>query len=167
MSEKEYLPGQMDFLDDSSDLNDKLHASKKAVVEAAEYIEDAEDEAPALIDSDKVLTNDELEDGGLVPVRSFMRTRASKSALRVRKSRQKAEAGETGPKRKQLNLQAPTEPAAREVLKDVSAALLNQQISKEDLTAVLQKQDHDWMKRALTAEAELKQIKNRAWWRFW
>lgn len=66
------------------------------------HIEDAENDQ-AMADPAKTLTDEQLEDGGLRPVRAFVRTRASKNALRVAKSKElKAEQGI-----KQVNVQAP------------------------------------------------------------
>ena len=66
------------------------------------HIEDAENDQ-AMADPAKTLTDEQLEDGGLRQVKAFVRTRASKNALRVAKSKEaKAEQGI-----KQVNVQAP------------------------------------------------------------
>ena len=77
------------------------------------HIEDAEKDQ-VMADPEKILTDDELEDGGLRPIKAFVRTRASKNALRVAKSKEaKAEQGI-----KQVNVQAP-EPV-HSVLKEIA-----------------------------------------------
>lgn len=66
------------------------------------HIEDAENDQ-SMADPAKTLTDEQLEDGGLRQVKAFVRTRASKNALRVAKSKEaKAEKGI-----KQVNVQAP------------------------------------------------------------
>lgn len=66
------------------------------------HIEDAENDQ-SMADPAKTLTDEQLEDGGLRQVKAFVRTRASKNALRVAKSKEaKAEQGI-----KQVNVQAP------------------------------------------------------------
>lgn len=66
------------------------------------HIEDAENDQ-AMADPAKTLTDEQLEDGGLRQVKAFVRTRASKNALRVAKSKEvRAEQGI-----KQVNVQAP------------------------------------------------------------
>lgn len=66
------------------------------------HIEDAENDQ-SMADPAKTLTDEQLEDGGLRQVKAFVRTRASKNALRVAKSKEaRAEQGI-----KQVNVQAP------------------------------------------------------------
>lgn len=100
-----------------------------------------EDVANAPIDADAALTDEQLEAGGLVPVKAFMRTRASANAARVQKSRAKAEAGEEGrAPRKQLNLTAPADDDARAALKAASEAMLAGAISPADVRSMLTSQ---------------------------
>lgn len=65
-----------------------------------QFVEDLKENP---VDSSGALTDEQLKDGGLVPVNAFMRTRASKNALRVRKCKKNAEAEGV----KQINVQAP------------------------------------------------------------
>jgi hypothetical protein len=77
------------------------------------YIETAEADQAAC-DSASVLTDEQLEDGGLRQIKAFVRTNASKNALRVAKAKElKAEQGI-----KQLNVQAPKE--LHDVLKEIA-----------------------------------------------
>lgn len=76
-----------------------------------EHIEDIK-ETPA--DPEKSLSDSELAAGGLVPVKAFMRTKASANALRVQKHREKKEAEGV----KQINVQASEE--ARQVIKAIA-----------------------------------------------
>lgn len=134
----------------------------------ADHLEDVEAEGPAVIDPDKALTDDTLEEAGIVPVKAYMRTRASKNAVRVKRAAEKRESGETGPARKQLNLQAPVSPEAREALKELNTALLENRITVEDLDALAgDREAIDWRARALAAEAELAALRSRPWWQFW
>jgi hypothetical protein len=83
-----------------------------------DYIEDAE-KRQTVADPEKVLTDVQLEDGGLRQVKAFVRTTASKNALRVAKSKAvKAEKGIA-----QVNVAAPKEvhAALKEIAKLTSA----------------------------------------------
>lgn len=100
-----------------------------------DHVEDVPD-APQLIDG--ALTDEQLAEGGLVPVRTFMRTRSSANALRIQKARAKAEAGaDDRAPRKQLNITAPASDDARDALKAISEALLNGKTTPAALRAVL------------------------------
>lgn len=91
-----------------------------------DHLEDAE-RAQGVADPAAVLTDDQLEAGGLRQVRAFVRTRASKNALRVQKHREKAAADGLG----QVNVVAPE--AARDALK----AIAKRTAGGEPLEAVL------------------------------
>lgn len=78
-----------------------------------DHLEDAE-RAQGVADPAAVLTDDQLEAGGLRQVRAFVRTRASRNALRVQKHREKAAAEGLG----QVNVVAPE--AARKALKTIA-----------------------------------------------
>lgn len=78
-----------------------------------DHLEDAE-RAQGVADPAAVLTDDQLEAGGLRQVRAFVRTKASKNALRVQKHREKAAAEGLG----QVNVVAPE--AARKALKTIA-----------------------------------------------
>jgi hypothetical protein len=91
-----------------------------------DHLEDAE-RAQGVADPAAVLTDDQLEAGGLRQVRAFVRTRASKNALRVQKHREKAAAEGLG----QVNVVAPDE--ARDVLR----AIAKRTAGGEALEAVL------------------------------
>lgn len=91
-----------------------------------DHLEDAE-RAQGVADPAAVLTDDQLEAGGLRQVRAFVRTKASKNALRVQKHREKAAAEGLG----QVNVVAPE--AARDALK----AIAKRTAGGEALEAVL------------------------------
>ena len=90
-----------------------------------------EDVPNGMLDTSKILTDDELAAGGVVPVQAYMRTRASKNA--VRKRRAKAKALEDKTPRKQLNVMAPADAAARDALKRVAERLVDGDLSPSDL----------------------------------
>lgn len=73
----------------------------------------------AVADADQVLSDEALHAGGLRPVSSWVRTSASKSALRAKKHREKMDKKGL----KQLNIAAPV--SAHEALKKINAALLD------------------------------------------
>ena len=107
------------------------------------HIEDAENDQ-AMADPAKTLTDEQLEDGGLRPVRAFVRTRASKNALRVAKSKQaKAELGI-----KQVNVQAPEQvhTALKEIARRTTAG--------ESLAAAIAQAVPEMAPKALTAPLE-------------
>lgn len=90
-----------------------------------DYIEDAT--GRAVIDAERVLSEDDLLAGGLTPVRAYVRTRAGKAASRQQRHRKKLESGGA----KQVNIVAPVE--AHPVLKVLAERLRE----GEDLQAVL------------------------------
>lgn len=94
------------------------------------YIEDVND---APIDVEAVLSDEALAEGGLVPIKAYARTRSSKAALRAKRHRERAEAGEgnTPPKR-QLNVMVPPEDDARAAVKLVAEALLQGRMTPAD-----------------------------------
>lgn len=79
----------------------------------ADYIEDAEQGQP--LDVEQALTDQELEAGGLKPVKAWVRTKQAGNAVRTKryKERQAAEGV------KQVNVQAPQE--THEALKAIAA----------------------------------------------
>lgn len=89
-------------------------------------VEDAEN-AQQVADPAATLTDAELEAGGLRQVKAFVRTKASRNALRVRKHREKVEAEGLG----QVNVVAPT--GARDTIK----AIARRTAGGESLEAVL------------------------------
>lgn len=101
-----------------------------------EMIEDALDDGPAVVDPETVLTDEQLTDGGLVPVRTWARTRASGNALRAKRSREKAAKGEDGAARKQISLLAPPDEAARDALREVGKRMVAGEVSVEDVRAI-------------------------------
>lgn len=131
-----------------------------------EYSEDIPD---APIDPEKVLNNEALEAGGMVPVKAWVRTKSSKNALRIKKHQQKAENGEFGTPRKQLNIQAPTDEKSREMLKEISAKMLAGEIKPDFFEEMkeLRQRAEAAERRAEAAEAEIQRLKARRWWRFW
>jgi len=156
MSTTEHLPGQLDLVD---------------------YLEGIEERAPRIVDPDQSISDDALERGGLVPVRAFVRSKASKNAERVRKAAERREKGENGTPRKQINLQAPVSDEARTALKTVNSALLDGKIAPEDLLALTDDGEAiDWRSRALAAENERDELRRqlasmtarpRRWWLLW
>lgn len=108
--------------------------SGKAESKHPEYIEDIPDK-PITIDAS--LPDEQLIEGGLTPVTGWMRTRSSRNAERQRKKKEKAASGADGkPPRKQLNLEAPVDEAARESLKRVTKQLLEGDLSPSDLDVI-------------------------------
>ena len=105
--------------------------AKKPGQTPAEYIEDIPNRP---IIADAALTDDELVAGGMAPVQAFMRTKASKNAIRQRKAKAKREAGADGQApRKQLNIQAPEDDASRDALKRVAELMVAGDLSPSDL----------------------------------
>lgn len=102
--------------------------------EQAAYLEEIKDRP---VDVDAVLTDDELEAGGLAPIAAYVRTKSSKNALRIQKARAKAEAGTDGTPRRQLNIVAPADDASRNALKAASDALLQGIRSPAEIMAAL------------------------------
>ena len=97
----------------------------------AQYIEDIPNKPLA---ADAALTDDELVAGGMAPVQGWMRTKASKNAIRQRRAKAKKASGEDGrAPRRQLNLQAPTDDASRNALKQVAERLIDGDLSPSDL----------------------------------
>ena len=97
------------------------------------HIEDALNAGASAVDPDAVLEDDQLYAGGLVPVRTWARTKASGNALRARRSREKAEKGEGGAARKQVSLLAPPDDDARAALREVGKRMVAGEISADDL----------------------------------
>ena len=100
------------------------------------YIEDALDASPFEVDPDVVLDDHELRAGGLVPVRTWTRTRASGNAQRARRSRQKAAKGEGGAARKQLSLLAPPDEDTRAALREVGKRLVAGEVSTDEIRSL-------------------------------
>lgn len=165
--------GDIDNDERQIDLVDYIEGKtgKAAETAPAELIEEVEDRGPGVVDPEKAISDDQLEEAGIVPVKAYMRTKVSKNALRVKKSAEKREAGETGPARRQLNLQAPVDDTSREALKRLNTALLEGEITADDLDALAgDREAIDWRARALAAEAELAALRSaprRPWWQFW
>lgn len=89
------------------------------------------------IEAEKVLSDDQLGDGGLIPVRAWMRTKPSANALRQARKKEKAEI-EAG--KRQLNVVAPADALSREALRAVAVALSDGRISAHDLSIVTAQQ---------------------------
>lgn len=104
--------------------------------EPHEMIETALEDGPAVVDPETVLSDEQLRDGGLVPVRTWARTKASGNALRAKRSREKAEKGEGGPARKQVSVLAPPDDAARDALREVGKRMVAGEVSVEDVRAI-------------------------------
>ena len=75
--------------------------------------------------------------------------------MRVAKTQQRRENGEIGPARKQLNLQAPVDEEARKVIKELTAAMLDEVVKPETIRAVLTEEPLDWKQRCIEAERQL------------
>lgn len=94
-----------------------------------EHIEDAENRPFDL--AGEPLTDDQLEAGGLVEVRAWVRSKASANALRQKRKREKqAEEG-----RSQVNVVVPEE--CKEPLKELAAALAAGQIDADQVRAMI------------------------------
>lgn len=94
-----------------------------------EHIEDAENRPFDM--AGEPLTDDQLEAGGLVEVRAWVRSKASANALRQQRKREKqAEEG-----RSQVNVVVPDE--CKEPLKELAAALAAGQIDADDVRALI------------------------------
>lgn len=103
------------------------------------FIEDAlEVDAVGSCDSE-ILDDDQLCAGGLVPVRTWVRTKQSTSAMRAKRSREKAEKGEGGAARKQVSLLAPPDDDARAALREVGKRMVAGEISATDLRGLGQR----------------------------
>lgn len=94
----------------------------------AEHIEEVPNRP---MDAERALSDEELAAGGVVPVKAYMRTKASKNALRQKKAKEKALNSDTP--RKQLNLMAPADDQARNALKAVAEKMSDGQITAADL----------------------------------
>lgn len=118
----------------------------KAMADRFENIEDAQ--AGAWDMSHDVLTDDQLEAGGLVEVRAWVRSKASANALRQQRKREKqAEAG-----RAQVNVVVPEE--CKEPLKELAAALASGQIDADQVRAMIAGADAVAELDALRAERD-------------
>lgn len=127
-------------------------------IDLIDYIEDAENAGPPALE--KTLSDEELESAGLVGVKAFIRSNVSKNAERVRKAAERRERGENGPPRKQLNLQAPVQEEARNVIKELNSALLDQVLTPDDIREAL-REGANWKQRATNAERERDQLRQQ------
>jgi chromosome segregation ATPase len=135
------------------------HKKDPRQIDLVEYIEDAENGGPPALE--KTLTDEELDGAGMVAVKAFIRSKASKNALRVAKAKKKREEGENGPARKQLNLQAPVSDDAREILKELNSAMLTEALTPEDIRDVLSEEAMDWKQRTTDVERERDQLRQQ------
>lgn len=101
--------------------------------EPYEMIDRTTAEGPSAVDADAVLDDDALRAGGLVPVRTWARTKASSGALRSRRARERAAAGEVGPPRRQVSVLAPPDDDARDALRAVAAAMITGDLTVDQL----------------------------------
>jgi predicted nucleic acid-binding Zn-ribbon protein len=129
----------------------------KRQIELLDYIEDAENGGPPVLE--KTLSDEDLDSAGLVAIKAFVRSKASKNAERVRRAAERREKGENGPPRKQLNLQAPVEDDAREVLKQLNSALLDHSLTPDDIKDALGTDAMHWIRRAQAAEGKLEDMR--------
>jgi hypothetical protein len=100
------------------------------------HIEDALKSGPSAADPDVVLEDEQLRSGGLVPVHSWVRTKATRNALRVKRSREKAENDEEGSARKQISLLAPPDEDSRKALHELGKRMISGQVSTDDLRKI-------------------------------
>ena len=100
------------------------------------HIEDAHKAARSVADLDEVLDDDQLQSGGLVPIKAWVRSKASSNALRAKRSREKAEQGEGGDARKQVSLLAPPDEASRAALRELGRRMVTGEISVQDLDRI-------------------------------
>lgn len=129
------------------------HEKDPRQIDLVDYIEDAENSGPPAME--KTLSDEDLDRAGLVAVKAFVRSKASKNAERVRKAAERREKGENGPPRKQLNLQAPVDEDARTVIKELTAAMVDEALTPDDIRAVLTEESMDWKQRYYDAESRL------------
>lgn len=97
----------------------------------AEHIEEVPNRP---MDAERALSDEDLAAGGVVPVKAYMRTKASKNALRQKKA--KAKALNSDNPRKQLNLMAPADDAARNALKAVAEKMSDGKITAADIDKI-------------------------------
>lgn len=96
-----------------------------------ENVDHLEDLPSPPMDAGRALSDEELAAGGVVPVKAYMRTKASKNALRQKKAKAKALNSDTP--RKQLNLMAPADDQSRAALKAVAEKMTEGQITAANL----------------------------------
>lgn len=128
-------------------------------IDLIDYIENAHHAGPPMME--KTFSDKELNNAGLIAVKAFVRSKTSKNAERVRKAKERRESGDNGPPRKQLNLQAPIDDEAREVLREMNTALLKHSLTAQDIREVLGQKAMDWRQRALDAERALAEAEKR------
>lgn len=100
------------------------------------HLEDALATKTPAVAPEGVLDDEQLRDGGLAPVRAWVHTKASKNAMRAKRSREKAEKGEGGAMRKQVSLLAPPDEQSRAALREIGKRMVAGEISTDDLHAI-------------------------------
>lgn len=118
-----------------------------------DLFEDAEN-AKSVENIDDMLTDEQLEKGGLQQVRAFVRTKASKNALRVAKAKAKREAEGI----KQINMQAPT--SAHSALKSIAKACTEGSSIEQAISAATGAQVLTATQKSVLAVLEQKTLKS-------
>lgn len=118
-----------------------------------DLFEDAEN-AKSVENIDDMLTDEQLEAGGLQQVRAFVRTKASKNALRVAKSKAKREAEGI----KQINVQAPE--SAHSTLRALAKAITDGSSIEAAISAVTHAQVLTATQKSVLAAIEQKTLKS-------
>jgi hypothetical protein len=130
----------------------------------------ADHEDPAItgepINAKDVLTDEQLENGGLVAVKSYMRTSKSKDALRQKKKRKKKEAMGL----KQTGVTVPDNDEARTAMRIVATALRESHMTPAEIVEAVSGPIND-NENTFTLSKELSEVQFilstggiRAWW---
>jgi hypothetical protein len=98
----------------------------------AEYIEDIDDVGAGKVPMSAVLDDSDLMRGGIVPVKAYMRTKASANALRQQRKRERQ--AENGAR--QLAVLAPADDASRNALKAVGVAMRERGLAADTVSLV-------------------------------
>ena len=125
--------------------NDNVHQLDMGFGAEPKLVEDKDDipNDDLTIEPEQVLTDDDLATSGIVPVKAYMRSAKSKHALRQKKHKEKAEQGSADKApRKQLNVVAPVDDDAREALKDISAQMLEGEITVHEARVFASNRDY-------------------------
>jgi len=121
MNLRELFPDHDDLLLDAATAESAADEKEKKAVPPPTI---SSVDGPPVAESD-VLSDEKLFQGGLVPVRAFMRSNGSANALRqARKREEKAKDG-----LRQLNIVVPDDEASRSAVKAVAAAMCERRVS--------------------------------------
>jgi hypothetical protein len=113
----------------------------------AETIEEAEAMGPSSVLVDDALDDDRLARGGVVPVKAYLRTKASAEALRQRRKRERQAAKGT----KQVAVAAPADDASRDAIKVFAAAMRDSVLDPRTVRRLVEA-DPAFVQQAITLE---------------